>query len=168
MGMLIFSLLGMQIFGGRLDFGDEIEKPRSNFDSFWRAFVTVFQIMTGEDWNACMYYGIKSWGGFNKAEAVVPIIYYVSQVVIGNFILLNVFLAIAVDNLADADSMTQVDKEEKKLKKQQKKLRLLQKRGLATGDQEYESDEDEEGEEAEEGSLTGSQENVPKEEKKPM
>lgn len=161
--MLIFSLLGMQIFGGKLDFGEEIEKPRSNYDSFWRAFVTVFQIMTGEDWNACMYFGIKSWGGFNKAEAVVPVVYYISLVVIGNFILLNVFLAIAVDNLADADSMTQLDKEEKKLKKQQKKLRLLQKRGLASEDVESESDEEEEeaenAEEADEGgSLTGSQE----------
>jgi voltage-dependent calcium channel L type alpha-1D len=154
--MLIFSLLGMQIFGGRLDF-DDIEKPRSNFDSFWRAFVTVFQIMTGEDWNACMYYGIKSWGGFQKAEAVVPVIYYISLVVIGNFILLNVFLAIAVDNLADADSMTQLDKEEKKLKKQQKKLRLLQKRGLAADESESESDEEpEEALEAEVNSLTGS------------
>lgn len=30
----------------------------------------------------------------------------------GNYILLNVFLAIAVDNLADADSLTNAEKEE--------------------------------------------------------
>lgn len=30
----------------------------------------------------------------------------------GNYILLNVFLAIAVDNLADAESLTTIEKEE--------------------------------------------------------
>ena len=43
-------------------------------------------------------------------------------------ILLNVFLAIAVDNLADAENLTKIDKEEKKRKKQEKKMKRLQKR----------------------------------------
>lgn len=46
-------------------------------------------------------------------------------------ILLNVFLAIAVDNLADAENLTKIDKEEKKRKKQEKKMLRLRKRGLA-------------------------------------
>ena len=37
----IFALLGMQIFGGQYDFGDEL-KSRANYDSFWIAYVTVF------------------------------------------------------------------------------------------------------------------------------
>lgn len=41
--ILIFALLGMQIFGGRFNFKD-IETPRSNFDSFWRSLVTVYQV----------------------------------------------------------------------------------------------------------------------------
>lgn len=125
--ILIFALLGMQIFGGRFNFED-ITMPRSNFNSFWRSLVTVFQILTGEDWNAVMYYGIKSWGGVGKPECVVAIIYFISLVVIGNYILLNVFLAIAVDNLADAENLTKIDKEEKKRKKQEKKMKILRKR----------------------------------------
>ena len=30
------------------------ESPRSNFDTFLNAFVTVFQVLTGEDWNGIM------------------------------------------------------------------------------------------------------------------
>ena len=40
-------------------------------------------------------------------------------------ILLNVFLAIAVDNLADAVNMTKIDEEEKKKKKDAKLMKKL-------------------------------------------
>ena len=40
--IVIFALLGMQVFGGRFNFS--LEKPRSNFDSFWQALITVFQV----------------------------------------------------------------------------------------------------------------------------
>ena len=39
--VFIFALLGMQIFGGYYDFGDEL-KARANYDSFWIAYVSVF------------------------------------------------------------------------------------------------------------------------------
>ena len=39
--VFIFALLGMQIFGGNYDFGDEI-KARTNFDTFWISYVSVF------------------------------------------------------------------------------------------------------------------------------
>lgn len=38
--LFIFSLLGMQTFGGRFDFEDG--KPRGNYDSFNVAFLTSF------------------------------------------------------------------------------------------------------------------------------
>ena len=42
--IIIFALLGMQVFGGKFDFDDMEEKPRSNFDSFWQSLLTVFQV----------------------------------------------------------------------------------------------------------------------------
>ena len=39
--VFIFALLGMQIFGGYYDFGDDY-KARANYDSFWIAYVSVF------------------------------------------------------------------------------------------------------------------------------
>lgn len=42
--IVIFSLLGMQVFGGRFNFEETEAKPRSNFDSFWQSLLTVFQV----------------------------------------------------------------------------------------------------------------------------
>lgn len=43
--IVIFALLGMQVFGGKFDFKSTHEKPRSNFDSFWQSLLTVFQVI---------------------------------------------------------------------------------------------------------------------------
>jgi voltage-dependent calcium channel L type alpha-1D len=58
-----------------------------------------------------MYDGIKAFGGVHSF-GVIACIYFIILFICGNYILLNVFLAIAVDNLADADSLTTVEKEE--------------------------------------------------------
>lgn len=44
--ILIFALLGMQLFGGKFNFNPKELKPRSNFDNFWQALFTVFQVST--------------------------------------------------------------------------------------------------------------------------
>lgn len=67
--------------------------------------------MTGEDWNIVMYDGIKAYGGVSL-YGMLASIYFIILFICGNYILLNVFLAIAVDNLADADSLTEVVKDE--------------------------------------------------------
>ncbi|XP_075331236.1 voltage-dependent L-type calcium channel subunit alpha-1D [Odontesthes bonariensis] len=108
--LIIFALLGMQLFGGKFNF-DETQMKRSTFDSFPQALLTCFQILTGEDWNAVMYDGIMAYGGPIFPNMVVCI-YFVILFVCGNYILLNVFLAIAVDNLAGGGGKTEV--EEKK------------------------------------------------------
>lgn len=41
--IVIFSLLGMQVFGGKFNFTNQ-PKPRSTFDSFPQALITVFQV----------------------------------------------------------------------------------------------------------------------------
>ncbi|KAL3321146.1 Voltage-dependent L-type calcium channel subunit alpha-1C [Cichlidogyrus casuarinus] len=100
--ILIFSLLGMQLFGGRFNFENR-EKPRANFDGAIQAMLTVFQILTGEDWNTVMYNGMLAYSRFNIFFQAMVIIYFIALFVCGNYILLNVFLAIAVDNLNDDD-----------------------------------------------------------------
>ena len=81
--MYIYTLLGMQLYANRFRFdGDSgiavvfdpavpengylaADHPRAHFDSFLWGFVTVFQILTGENWNAgmvvyCPFYSISS------------------------------------------------------------------------------------------------------------
>ncbi|CAH8488523.1 unnamed protein product [Schistosoma rodhaini] len=94
--ILICSLLGMQLFGGRFNFIAH-EKPRANFDGILQAMLTVFQILTGEDWNEVMYHGMRAYE--NSPWYGVVVIYFIFLFICGNYILLNVFLAIAVDNL---------------------------------------------------------------------
>uniref|UniRef100_A0A8D8VKH5 Voltage-dependent L-type calcium channel subunit alpha n=1 Tax=Cacopsylla melanoneura TaxID=428564 RepID=A0A8D8VKH5_9HEMI len=116
--IVIFALLGMQVFGGKFNFNPTIMKPRSNFDSFWQSLLTVFQILTGEDWNAVMYDGIQAYGGVSSL-GVLACIYFIILFICGNYILLNVFLAIAVDNLADAESLTAIDKDDENEQQQE-------------------------------------------------
>lgn len=119
--LLIFALLGMQLFGGEFNF--ETGTPPANFNTIANALLTVFQILTGEDWNEVMYNGIRSQGGIERGGMVYSI-YFIILVLFGNYTLLNVFLAIAVDNLANAEEMTQAQEEEAEELKQQQALEL--------------------------------------------
>uniref|UniRef100_A0A3Q3JUG4 Voltage-dependent L-type calcium channel subunit alpha n=1 Tax=Monopterus albus TaxID=43700 RepID=A0A3Q3JUG4_MONAL len=118
--IVIFSLLGMQVFGGKFNFSD-YRPRRSNFDNFPQALISVFQVLTGEEWTTIMYNGIMAYGG-PVFPGILVTIYFIVLYVCGNYILLNVFLAIAVDNLAEAESLTSAQKEkaEEKLRKKAK------------------------------------------------
>ncbi|XP_059351423.1 voltage-dependent calcium channel type A subunit alpha-1-like isoform X2 [Daphnia carinata] len=118
--ILIFALLGMQLFGGAFNFPEGT--PPANFNSFPIALLTVFQILTGEDWNEVMYQGIESQGGSRRG--MIYSLYFIILVLFGNYTLLNVFLAIAVDNLANAQELTaaEEEQEEEDKEKQQQEL----------------------------------------------
>jgi hypothetical protein len=53
-----------------------------------------------------MYRGIKSQQMEEKSGAMLYSLYFIILVLFGNYTLLNVFLAIAVDNLANAQELT--------------------------------------------------------------
>lgn len=131
--ILIFALLGMQLFGGQFNFDEGT--PPTNFDTFPIALITVFQvscgrikvglwfirtrilivlalqILTGEDWNEVMYQGIRSQKLEGKNGAMLYALYFIILVLFGNYTLLNVFLAIAVDNLANAQELTAAEEQ---------------------------------------------------------
>ncbi|XP_043867445.1 voltage-dependent calcium channel type A subunit alpha-1 isoform X24 [Drosophila mojavensis] len=130
--ILIFALLGMQLFGGQFNLPGGT--PETNFNTFPIALLTVFQILTGEDWNEVMYQGIISQGGAKKG--MIYSIYFIVLVLFGNYTLLNVFLAIAVDNLANAQELTAAEEEqveedkEKQLQELEKEMEALQGDGV--------------------------------------
>ena len=66
--------------------------------------ISGFQVLTGEDWNEVMYHGIESQGGHRSG--MIYSLYFIILTLFGNYTLLNVFLAIAVDNLANAQELT--------------------------------------------------------------
>ena len=97
LAVFIFALLGMQMFGGKMcatsDAHGEPEIPRHNFDTLLWALVTVFQVLTGEDWNAVMYDATLASGSWSS-------LYFVALLVIGNFLVLNLFIAILLTNFS--------------------------------------------------------------------
>ncbi|KAJ8370159.1 hypothetical protein SKAU_G00101870 [Synaphobranchus kaupii] len=141
--LIIFALLGMQLFGGKFNF-DETQTKRSTFDTFPQALLTCFQILTGEDWNVVMYDGIMAYGG-PYFPGMIVCVYFVILFICGNYILLNVFLAIAVDNLAGGDGGGKKKKDKKEGEVEDIKV------DIDEYDEEEELEELEEGEEGEEG-----------------
>ena len=64
--------------------------------------MTIFQVLTGEDWNAVMYDGMRTTGTW-------ACLYFILLVVIGNYIVLNLFLAILLDNFSGLDKDEEED-----------------------------------------------------------
>ncbi|XP_038071611.1 voltage-dependent calcium channel type A subunit alpha-1-like isoform X1 [Patiria miniata] len=125
--IVIFALLGMQLFGGSFNYDPTSPKPSNNFDIFPIALMTVFQILSGEDWNVVMWYGIQSQGGVSMG--MIYSLYFVILTLFGNYTLLNIFLAIAVDNVANAQEMTKLDQEDEE---EAQALRDAEQRELQT------------------------------------
>ncbi|EPY72942.1 calcium channel, voltage-dependent, L type, alpha 1F subunit [Camelus ferus] len=157
--IIIFSLLGMQLFGGKFNF-DQTQTKRSTFDTFPQALLTVFQILTGEDWNVVMYDGIMAYGG-PFFPGMLVCVYFIILFICGNYILLNVFLAIAVDNLASGDAGTDKDKGREKSTEE-----IPQENGTLVPGGENEEDEGAKSEGA--GHVELLQEVVPKEKVVPI
>ncbi|CAM4717079.1 unnamed protein product [Leuciscus chuanchicus] len=146
--LIIFALLGMQLFGGKFNF-DETQTKRSTFDAFPQALLTCFQILTGEDWNVVMYDGIMAYGG-PVFPGMIVCLYFVILFICD--ILLNVFLAIAVDNLAggDGDEKKNEEKKEEEGEGEQADVEGENEEVKVDVDDEYEQEQEQEEEEEEE------------------
>ena len=97
----IYALLGMELFAFRIkfdEFGNPVycddnptqcfgTSPRLNFDSWFNAMIAVFILLVGDDWNSYMF-------DYVRATNESTIVYFISLVIIGNLVLLNLFLAI--------------------------------------------------------------------------
>ncbi|XP_051993086.1 voltage-dependent T-type calcium channel subunit alpha-1H-like [Xyrauchen texanus] len=99
--IFIFSILGMHLFGCkftlRLENGDTVS-DRKNFDSLLWAIVTVFQILTQEDWNVVLYNGMASTSAWAA-------LYFVALMTFGNYVLFNLLVAILVEGFqAEGDA----------------------------------------------------------------
>lgn len=74
------------------------EVSRYQFDSTAMALISMFIILTGENWNEIMVQVIANTG--NK---LFPAILFILLFVIGNFMLLNLFLAILLNSIDEAE-----------------------------------------------------------------
>ena len=112
--VFIFSLLGMMMFGGKMEVNGEV--PRTNYDNIVWSAVTVFQVLTGEDWNWIMYDSIKA----TNASAAV---FYIALIVIGDFMILNLFVAILLSNFGNPGDEDEEEDDAKAAKDEPKRGR---------------------------------------------
>ncbi|XP_075929779.1 voltage-dependent T-type calcium channel subunit alpha-1I-like isoform X1 [Petromyzon marinus] len=99
--IFIFSILGMHLFGCKFsvktESGDTVP-DRKNFDSLLWAIVTVFQILTQEDWNVVLYHGMAS-------SSPWAALYFIALMTFGNYVLFNLLVAILVEGFqAEGDA----------------------------------------------------------------
>jgi len=93
--ILIYALLGMKLFGGEFDFPDKVY--RQNFDNYGQAFLSVFQILSRSYWYYFLYLMFRS-----QINNFISAFYLISWIFVGNFVLLNLFLAIILDGFNQA------------------------------------------------------------------
>lgn len=89
-----FALIGMHTFGGRFP-----AASRAHYDDMLWSLVTTFQILTLEGWDAVLYQAISATDWSAAA-------YFGSLVVLGAYVLLNLFLAIILDKFSTIRSET--------------------------------------------------------------
>ncbi len=94
--MFTYTLLGMEIFAYKMRFDEnnmpsQNEKdpfPDGNFNYFLEAFISVFIVLANDGWSTIYFNCYRAVGSAQS------IFFFVSLIVIGQMILLNLFLAI--------------------------------------------------------------------------
>lgn len=95
-----YTLFGLEVFAYRAKINENTNlpdpingvSPPQNFDTFLNSFTTVFVVLTNESMSQIFY------DHYRTAGAVPSIIFFISLVIIGQKILLNLFLAILLEN----------------------------------------------------------------------
>lgn len=103
---VIYTLLGLQVFKGQFDFKEGV--PRSNYDNFHNSFISTFQVLSIENWQAILFSAMRSKAGIPGA------ILLISWIILGNFILLNLFLAILLEGFNSRHDDNEITTDEKR------------------------------------------------------
>ncbi|XP_062813886.1 sodium channel protein type 5 subunit alpha isoform X1 [Anolis carolinensis] len=107
--VFIFAVFGMQLFGNSYRLGrcniTSTCKPRWHMEDFFHSFLVIFRILCGE-WIETM------WGCMVVAEPPLCLFVFLSVMVIGNLVVLNLFIALLLNSFS-ADNLTQLPEEDR-------------------------------------------------------
>ncbi|XP_063432636.1 sodium channel protein 1 brain-like isoform X1 [Mytilus trossulus] len=101
----IFAVIGLQLFSKSYTtavFGDDM--PRWHFKDFFHSMMMVFRVLCGE-W-------IEPLWDCMRAEGELCMVVFLPTLVLGNFIVLNLFLALLINAFASDNLKANSDKEE--------------------------------------------------------
>eukprot|EP00698_Gefionella_okellyi_P016535 TRINITY_DN473_c0_g1_i17.p1 TRINITY_DN473_c0_g1~~TRINITY_DN473_c0_g1_i17.p1 ORF type:complete len:868 (+),score=197.57 TRINITY_DN473_c0_g1_i17:5101-7704(+) len=108
--MLIYAIIGMRLFGDAIP-----ATQRPNFTNLWQSYLAVFQVVATDDWNIYMY-------AMARATSMWALMFYISLFISGQYILLNLFIAILLGGFED---QTEKDRQ-RRLQEQTKAMLTLQ------------------------------------------
>ncbi|XP_065060331.1 sodium channel protein 1 brain-like isoform X2 [Rhopilema esculentum] len=115
----MFALVGIQLFGeeytpNKFPSG---KTPRWNFVDFPHSFMMLFRILCGE-WIEPLY-------DCMKATSTWSIAFFMPALVVGNFLVLNLFLALLLSSLADEAFEQELKRRDKQRRNQIKRLKKI-------------------------------------------
>ncbi|CAF3425077.1 unnamed protein product [Rotaria socialis] len=114
----IFAALGVELFG-KLECSDQhpclgLDK-HAHFKDFGMAFLTLFRIATGDNWNGIMKDALRQddspQGAKSQFMTILAPIYFVIFVLMAQFVLVNVVVAVLMKKLDESNRMVADDAE---------------------------------------------------------
>ncbi|XP_016804952.3 sodium channel protein type 9 subunit alpha isoform X4 [Pan troglodytes] len=106
--VFIFAVVGMQLFGKSYKecvckINDDCTLPRWHMNDFFHSFLIVFRVLCGE-WIETM------WDCMEVAGQAMCLIVYMMVMVIGNLVVLNLFLALLLSSFS-SDNLTAIEED---------------------------------------------------------
>ncbi|KAG7243645.1 hypothetical protein INR49_011202, partial [Caranx melampygus] len=119
----IYAALGVELFGELVcneDYPCEGMSRHATFENFGMAFLTLFQVSTGDNWNGIMKdtlrecppdHGTDVDYACNPSLQFISPMYFVSFVLTAQFVLINVVVAVLMKHLDDSNKEAQEEAE---------------------------------------------------------
>eukprot|EP00817_Percolomonadidae_sp_ATCC50343_P003370 CAMPEP_0117433000 /NCGR_PEP_ID=MMETSP0758-20121206/12422_1 /TAXON_ID=63605 /ORGANISM="Percolomonas cosmopolitus, Strain AE-1 (ATCC 50343)" /LENGTH=2577 /DNA_ID=CAMNT_0005223347 /DNA_START=40 /DNA_END=7770 /DNA_ORIENTATION=- len=134
--IFIVAIMGHQLFGKRI-FPSEEDRlagntSRDNFDSIPLGMITLFKIMTNDDWTATLYEGMSL-----QNDGWIAGIFFILYYIVASAILFNIFTAIILEKFEVSEEERQEYKKVVTGKKQNRNVVLEKIQNVALSIQEY-------------------------------
>ena len=123
--LIIYSLLGNQMFGRNYNIDKKDPQCLGSFETFPEALLLTFVLLTGDGWTKVMMCTRNL--STSATHHIITVLVFLSFVIFGNFIMMNIFLSIIIDTLTNEFEKSQLDllEEVTKTSNGSKKWRIL-------------------------------------------
>eukprot|EP00826_Nyctotherus_ovalis_P041383 TRINITY_DN4155_c0_g4_i1.p1 TRINITY_DN4155_c0_g4~~TRINITY_DN4155_c0_g4_i1.p1 ORF type:complete len:309 (+),score=102.47 TRINITY_DN4155_c0_g4_i1:194-1120(+) len=123
--VFIYAIIGMELFGKRVKFNsaDKLdlengESPQFNFDTLSQALILSYTMVIGENWSSYLY-------SYSRRNYAIGVIYFYTGIYVMNVFLVNVFLAIILENFYTDETKKEWEEQERKDKLYEEKMKKI-------------------------------------------
>jgi len=90
--------------GFEITWSEEDGYPANNFDTFWGAFLSVFVVISGENWNE-IYYDQHTATSTSWEKRGFALAYFIILFIVANLIIFNLFIGIESQSGLDRSAL---------------------------------------------------------------